>query len=89
MIERLSKIRSEAQIRHHTLAEVFHEKVFPITLYLYKARSDIPETEPLALGPLLSDSPGKCPGESFGPKSLKTLFSKFKIQNWEANSTQR
>ena len=50
---------------------------------------DIPETEPLALGPLLSDSPGKCPGENFGPKSLKTLFSKFKIQNWEANSTQR
>ena len=44
MIERLSKIRSEAQIRHQTLAEVFREKVFPITLYRYKARSDMVQT---------------------------------------------
>ena len=44
MIERLSKIISEAQIRHETLAEVFREKVFPITLYLYKARSDMVQT---------------------------------------------
>ena len=38
MIERLSKIRSEAQIRHQTLAEVFREKVFPITLYREKSK---------------------------------------------------